>query len=291
MKIYEALNYAKGKLSNIIKNKGRAYSEAEALMLFTLKVTREELYMHFHDVLGKKKFAEYKKTINLRLKHIPMQYITRESYFYSRDFFIQRGVFIPRPETETVIEAVKYLKSKLCKNASAADIGTGSGIIAVTLLCEIPEIETMHAFDISVKAINTAKPNAKKYNCFGRIKFIKNDFFGFINKHKTKYDIVLSNPPYISLKDMKKLEDEVLIEPHSALTDKKDGLSFYTKFMKYAKIFLKNEGYLVFEIGDNTAQRIKEIFSNEAWSFIKILNDFNDKERVMIYRYDGEEND
>lgn len=288
MKIYEALNFAKNKLHKFIKNRNQAYLEAEGLLLHILKISREELYTKLRGNLKDFDKEKYINLVFLRCKRMPKQYLTKSAYFHDKKFYIERGVFIPRPETECVIDAVKHIKGHLAKNSIATDIGTGSGIIPLALLKETKKIKKIYAFDISKQAIKVSRINAKRYDTSGKIKFIHRNFFKNINRMRLKFDIVLSNPPYIKMADMKKLPKEVLQEPHSALTDKKDGLSFYKKFKKYAKIYLKNKGYLVFEIGDNMSHDIRKIFKGKEWVLVKSLFDFNNKERAMAFRYLGQ---
>ncbi len=288
MKICEALNFAKNKLHKFIKNRNEAYMEAESLLIYILKTSREKLYTRLRDSLENSDKKKYVNLVLLRCKRIPKQYLVKFVFFYDRKFYIESGVFIPRPETECVIEAAKKIQLQLAKNSIAADIGTGSGIITLTLLKEIKKFKKIYAYDISTKAIKVSCFNAKKYGISEKIKFIHGDFFRQINRTKIKFDVVLSNPPYIKMADMKNLQKEVLHEPIPALTDKKDGLSFYKKFMKYAKIYLKNRAYLIFEIGDKMGPEVRKIFKGKEWILIKSIFDFNNKERVMVYRYLGQ---
>ncbi len=205
-------------------------------------------------------------------------------FFYGNEFACKKGVLIPRQDTEAVIEAVLSLPLK--PKTLAAELGPGSGIISVTLCLECPEIAHITAIDISKKATSLTYLNAKKHGVEGRITAKYGNFFTLARKSPSKFDIIISNPPYITQKAMSKLQKEVLHEPAAALTDKKDGLSFYKKLASEAKNILNPGGYMVLEIGDNMEADVKKVFHNKNWTHLSTFNDFKGTKRALIFRFE-----
>ncbi len=284
MKIIEALNKAKTQLKKVIKNNYNAYKEAEEILLHTLKTTRETLYVMFKQEMSHNSQKRYDKYIKMRLSGEPLQYILESEYFYDREFIVQKGVFIPRPDTETIIDAVKTIESNLNKNITIADCGCGTGVIAITLLKEINKIKKAYCFDINKKAIELTKLNTKKHNVYSRVEFVPGDFFKKTKEINKKFDIIVSNPPYIREDEFNTLQIEVKKEPKTSILAGYEGLTFYKKFARYGKSFLKKDGYLIFELGDKMADKVKKFFENKNWSFVMIMRDFRKKIRVLIYQ-------
>jgi len=205
-------------------------------------------------------------------------------FFYGNEFACKKGVLIPRQDTEAVIEAVLSLPLK--PKTLAAELGPGSGIISVTLCLECPEIAHITAIDISKKATSLTYLNAKKHGVEGRITAKYGNFFTLARKSPSKFDIIISNPPYITKKAMSKLQKEVLHEPAAALTDKKDGLSFYKRLALEAKNILNPGGYIVLEIGDAMELKVKKVFLKDNWSYLSTFNDFKGTKRALIFRFE-----
>lgn len=221
------------------------------------------------------KYKKIRKALN---KGKPLQYLTKNAYFYGYNFYVNKNVLIPRPETEILVNETNKLINKYFKdNISILDVGTGSGNIAITLK-KLNNNYSVTAGDISNKALKVAKKNAKLNNV--DITFIKSDLLNNINK---KYDVLISNPPYID-KENDFVEDIVLNnEPHLALFAKNNGLDNYIKILKRSKKVLNKKNIIAFEIGDkqkeNLIKIIKEYYPN---SIIKTYKDNNNLDRIII---------
>ncbi len=208
----------------------------------------------------------------------PIQQIVSCAYFYGRKFFVNENTLIPRPETELLVkEVLDY--SKCMKKIKVLDIGTGTGCIPITLVLENSDI-TAHSVDISDKAIETAKKNALFHNVYEKVKFFKSDLFENVNE---KYDIIVSNPPYIPLKDKNSLQSEVRdFDPSVALFSEDDlGVQFYEKIIPNAWDYLLPNGLIAFEFGINQADIIYNILKNNGFKNIKIKKDLNSTDRII----------
>ena len=284
MKIYQVLNNARKQLYKITKDRYSAYKEAEEILIHILKITRETLYVMLKQEIPEKIRIIYENSIKKRLKGEPLQYILESEYFYGREFIVKKGVFIPRPDTETIIDAVKALGKDIKKSITIADCGCGTGVIAITLLKEVKNIKMAYCYDINKKAIELTELNAKKHNVYNRIKLIYGDFFKKAQEQNKKFDIIVSNPPYIRQDEIDNLQKEVKKEPKTALVAGIEGISFYKKFIKYCNSILKKNGYLIFELGDNMAETVKKLFENKKWTFVMSMSDFRKKVRVLVYK-------
>ena len=213
----------------------------------------------------------------------PLQYILGEWEFYGYPFFVDERVLIPRQDTEILVEQCKYLiidkeKPKVC------DIGTGSGAISISLGKEVKNAQIL-GLDISEKALEVANKN-KELNKAENVKFLKSDVFATLRDEKyknVKFDLIVSNPPYIPVEEYRELMPEVLNhEPKNALTDEHDGYYFYEKITKESRDFLIDGGYLAFEVGYNQAQKVSELMRENSFEVISIVKDYGDIERVVI---------
>ena len=215
-----------------------------------------------------------KKVFRQLNKGKPLQYVLKRAYFFSREFFVKKGVLIPRFDTEILVNsACEIIKEK--KLTSCLDLCCGSGIIGITLNKETQIITTCS--DISSKALKVAKKNAKHHNA--KISFIKSNLFKNI---KQRFDLIVSNPPYIPSSDIEKLDSVVKDnEPHLALDGSDDGLMFYREIINQAPNYLNKNGWLCFEVGINQAQDVKEMLKKN-FKNVKIVKDYNNIERVVI---------
>jgi release factor glutamine methyltransferase len=281
---FDAVSTAALKLRGIIKNKKASFIEAEAIMLNAASITKEKLYICYRDSVPVSVLRKFCKYIKMRLKNTPIQYITGSEYFYGRLFNVKKGVFIPRPDTEALIDAVISIKDSLPSGAVAADCGSGSGIIPVTLLNELDKISLFYCFDRNPKAVKLTIENALKQDVIQRIKPLKGDFFDLCRRDKLLFDVIASNPPYIRLKDLKSLQKEVLKEPRMALTDEGDGYSFYKKFSTEGPAILKKGGFLAMEIGDDMGKRVRKLFLTDSWRFEGSFRDFRGSERALVFK-------
>ncbi len=214
--------------------------------------------------------------------HRPLQQIIGQAYFCSKKFFVDENTLIPRPETEIIVtESLKILEN--IKNPILLDIGTGSGCIpiAIALNCHAIKIE---AVDISQKALEIAQRNAIFHNVQNQIKFYQSDLFENV---QNQFNIIVSNPPYIPLKDKDSLEIEVKnFDPYNALfTREVDGTEFYEKITKNAKKYLQKDGFLLFEIGINQSQKVCNILETYNFKVLKVLKDLNSIDRIIIAKY------
>ncbi len=208
----------------------------------------------------------------------PLQYILGQWNFYGRDFFVEEGVLIPRFETEILIEKILDIKEKF---NNILEIGVGTGIISLTLAMELENCEIL-GVDISEQAIKLSKKNKEKFgikNC----KFIKSDMFKNIENCK-KFDLIVSNPPYINGKDMKELHRKLDYEPQNALYGGEDGLDFYREIIEKSKDYLNEDGYLSFEIGYDQGEYLKDYLREYGFKNIKLYKDYNDFDRCIIAR-------
>ncbi len=223
---------------------------------------------------------EFFKLISKRLKNFPLQYILEKTEFWSMEFKIKRGVFIPRQETELLIE--KIVEFATGKKVLIADIGTGCGNIAIALSKELPGADII-ATDISSKAIELAEENARIHGVEKRIKFLKGNLFEPLERLglSKSFDVICSNPPYISLREKNNISKEVLnYEPKKALFSGWDGMSFIRKFMKFSPSFLKNRGRVYFEIGETMEDNVRALL--EKWRKKEVYTDLFMKPRIAM---------
>lgn len=254
---------------------------AEILLAHVLDCKRLELYLKFDQPLKENEKNKYRELIKRRGLREPLQYIIGKVEFYGLDFIVNSKVLIPRPETEILVEEIinQYDKNQaLC----ILDIGTGSGNIAITLAKNFSN-SMITSLDINNDAVELAKENAKLNNLNGRLIFENVDFNDYNLRDSQKFDIIVSNPPYISQKDYKNLEKELVEhEPKNALTDEGDGYTFYHLISKKAPNLLKNNGKLYFEMGQGQANKISKVMSDNGFKNIKMVNDYSGIQRIAI---------
>ncbi len=275
MNYLEALNYG----NSLLKNNNSNYSlDTELLLASALNLTREQLILSLKKKIKKKICRKYMEFIIRRKNNEPIAYILNKKEFWKYKFFVNRHVLIPRPETEILVEEMLNFLS-LNSSKSILDVGTGSGCIIISLIKERPKCRGT-AVDISKKAINVAKINAKMHHLRNKIKFINID----IDKFKqNKYDFIVSNPPYIKKFDLKRLNKDIrFYEPKAALDAGINGLREINKLIIKSKILLKNKGKLIFEIGSKQKNEIKSLLKKNGFYIDKICKDINSHPRVII---------
>ncbi len=273
--------YRKAFIDVYLKN-GFPFDEAKSEVDFALETLFNYTYKDFmlEKSLKDWQISKLNNVITERVTtHKPIQQIVGQAYFYGRKFFVDENTLIPRPETELLVSDVLELAKKF-ENPKILDIGTGSGCIPITLIMENPKIQA-DTVDISVKAIETAKKNALFHNVLSNLNIIHSDLFENITG---KYHIIVSNPPYIPLKDKNSLQIEVRnFDPESALfTNDDKGLEFYKKIAEQAGKYLFDGGYIAFELGIHQAEDVKNILIDNNFKVIKIEKDYNSIERVII---------
>ena len=222
-------------------------------------------------------FVEY---INRRCKNEPLQYILGSQEFMGLNFIVNPSVLIPRQDTETLVETIlDNLPQR--KKIVILDIGTGSGCIAISLAHFIKNSDII-ALDISKKALEVARYNAYKNNVSDRVHFLESNLMDGLNKLNYKFDIIVSNPPYIPLDEMKSLSYDVSnFEPHTALYGGVDGLDFYRNIINDSPDFLNPNGLIAFEVGYNEANAVTSLMQDK-FKNIKIIKDLNKIDRVVI---------
>ena len=254
--------------------------EAEILLAHALKTERIKLYIDFEKEPDRVALEVFKGYIARRIKREPAAYITGHKYFMSLDLKVTPDVLIPRPETELLIENAVELSRAFDQKISAIDIGTGSGAIAVSLAKFIDNIEVC-ATDSSKKALDVALENAKRHKVESKIKFLEADLFP---KDGRKFDIIISNPPYIRTADIGRLQPEVKdFEPTTALDGGPDGLEYYRRIIHAAGNYIKEGGFLMLEIGADQSMPVTGII-NEKFKSKNVLvkKDLSGLDRVII---------
>lgn len=255
---------------------------AELLLADILKCKRLDLYLKFDQPLKESELNIYREYLSRRANFEPYQYIIGKAEFYGRNFNVNPNVLIPRPETELLIEEViKISKSKT--NPTILDIGTGSGNIPITLVLESHDFE-LTSIDVSDKAILTAKENSKFFEIEEKIDFVVLDFLSEkIYSMNKKFDIIVSNPPYVSLDDYQTVQKEILnFEPKDAVTDNGDGYKFYKRIAEVGKKLLNSNGIIICEIAKGQSQNIEKLFLEFNYSSIKFIKDYQDIDRIVI---------
>ncbi len=252
--------------------------DSELLLSKVLDIRREDLLINLHKKIEKKKFKNYKKLLNKRKNKEPIAYILKKKEFWKLDFYVDESVLIPRPETEIIVEEVlKFYNYNSSKNF--LDIGTGTGCITISILKERPKCKAT-AIDISKKALNVAKFNANMHHLQNKIKFVNIDIDKF---SYNKYDFIISNPPYINIVDIKRLDLDIkLYEPIIALEAGIDGLSKIRKIIRKSRTLLKNNGKLIFEIGNKHIDIIMKLLLENGFYINKICKDIQSYPRVVI---------
>ncbi|MCC0662896.1 peptide chain release factor N(5)-glutamine methyltransferase [Clostridioides sp. ZZV15-6597] len=243
----------------------------------------DRLYIHLNlnkelDEEQKTKFIGFAEE---RINGRPIAYIVEKREFMGLDFFVKEGVLIPRPDTETLVEEIIEI-CKDRKNVSILDIGTGSGAITVSLAKYI-ENSNVTSFDISEIALEIGKKNAIINEVDEKIEYIKSDLFTALNDSNIKFDIIVSNPPYIKKQDIETLHTQVKdYEPYNALEGGEDGLDFYRKITERGKKYLNECGILAYEVGHNQAEDVINIMKSNGYKQIYTKKDIQGIDRVVI---------
>lgn len=256
---------------------------AEMILGKVLTCTRIELYLNFNKLLTRNEREEIKLLIKKRATHYPLQYLLGETEFYGNKFFVNEGVLIPRPETEILVDAIiLYIKKTNKSKWKILDIGTGTGIIPISLSKYFAENKnelSLIATDFSEEALENSKKNIEFHN-IQNIKLVQSNLFENIAE---KFDIIISNPPYIQNDEMKNLSKEVKkFEPKSALLGGKNGLDFYNKILKNSGNYFNKNGKIFFEIGGNQKDKIIDLAKKLNFTIIDTIKDYNNFYRVLV---------
>jgi release factor glutamine methyltransferase len=257
-------------------------AEVELILCHLLNVSRLELVLHGMERLTPEVHTKFDQIIERRLTRYPLQFILEETWFYGRKFRVTPAVMAPTPETELLcVAAVKFIHAKRITRAKVLDVGVGSGVISLTVASEIIDAQVV-AVDVSEDALAVARENADTLSVNNRVEFRQSDMFSAI-KSNERFDLILSNPPYIAEPDYAGLEPEVLADPKIAMTSGFEGLDAIRIILKQAPAFLAPGGRIMFEIGYGQADKIAALTAEDKrYNSISILRDLNDIDRVII---------
>ena len=275
MNYFQTLKFGSNRLKS--SNISTHILDSEILLSFVLNLPREKILINLDTNIKNSIFNDYKILISRRETKEPIAYIINKKEFWKNNFYINNDVLIPRPETEIIVE--ELLKStKDNSSKKILEIGTGSGCIVISIIKERANFYAT-AIDISKKALNIAKINAKMHHLINKIKFINID----IDKiQDNKYDFIISNPPYINKYDLRRLDKSIFsFEPHVALEAGIDGLREIRKIILKSKKLLKINGKLIFEIGNNQYIKIKKILDENGYYINKVIK-VSSSPRVII---------
>ena len=252
--------------------------DSEILLSKIISKDREYIILNSHEKINKKSLDDFNNLIERRKKGEPIAYITNNKEFWNDSFYVDKNVLIPRPDTELIIDQVLTIFQKN-KQLQLLDIGVGSGCILLSLLKERPNFFGT-GIDISKKSINISKYNAKILQLTNRVKFYNSDVDNF---KIGKYDLIVSNPPYIKLLNMKYLERDVInFEPRLALSGGFDGFSKIRKVISKASYLIKRNGKLILEISFSQTEKVRKILKENGFYTNKVIKDYGKKDRCIV---------
>lgn len=276
--VLEAINMSTDYLAK--KNIESARTNAELFLSSILNCKRLDLYMMYDRPLTETELIKYREYLRRRSNFEPLQYIIGKVEFYGLELKLCRDVLIPRPETELLVETVIDNVTKDDK-IKILDIGTGSGNIAIALAANLPESELI-AVDLSEKAIELANENAKINQLESRISFECKDINSLDEDKYTDFDLIVSNPPYVSASDYKTLQKEIRnYEPDFAVTDFSDGLQFYRRIISISRTILIAGGQLFFELAEGQSGKVKNLLLENGYRNIMIVKDYQGINRII----------
>ena len=258
-----------------------AQEECERILMKLLGCSRSELYLKEY----KEDLSEVREkllgVLEKRAKRTPLAYLLKEAHFWQETLFVDERCLIPRPETEILVERVLKASSEDAgRSFSFLDIGTGSGAIAIAILRTFKNARGT-LLDISGEALEVARENLDRYKLENRVRLVQGDLFGpFANDQK--WDLIVSNPPYLSGEDWEEVQEELKFEPKRALDGGKDGLDFYRKIIAGAKDHLTLGGRLALEVGQGHAEKVSKWLQTAGYDNIQRFNDHLQVQRVVM---------
>jgi len=261
-----------------------ARREAGSLLSHVIGKDRTFLISHAEDIVAGDDLARFREAVARRASGEPLQYITGVQDFYGREFRVTTDVLIPRPETELLVEAA--LEVIAHKPAPLiCDVGTGSGCIAITLVCERTDARAV-AVDVSAPALAVAEDNSRRHGVSDRMRFTISDCFESVDR--TAFDLVVSNPPYVAAAALSGLQREVRDhEPLIALSSGVDGLDVIRRLLRDAPAFLKTDGYLIMEIGFDQGEKVQRLINENLWRLDEIRPDLQGIPRIVLVQKRG----
>lgn len=275
--------------TTILKDNGLEEAGLDAWLLLEYKTGKNRAYYFAHgdEPVSDETAAEYLDLIGKRAGHIPVQQLTHQAFFMSYEFYVNENVLIPRQDTETLVEeGLKCLDD--VEKPEILDMCTGSGCILISLLLERQDAHGA-GVDVSPEALEVAKENASLLNVENRADLVESDLFSAPyfcekgGKEGGKYDILISNPPYIATEEIETLMEEVrLHDPRKALDGMEDGLYFYRKITEEAGEYLKPGGWLLYEIGCTQGEAVSEMLRNAGFEKVQVVKDLPGLDRVVM---------
>ncbi len=261
--------------------------DIELILMNLLNVNKAYIYTHREQVVNKEIVDKYDELVDKRKNGCPVEYLINKQEFMGLDFYVNRNVLIPRPDTEILVEyIIDFAKNNLLKKdkINIVDIGTGSGAITLSLAHYIKN-SFIYSVDISEDALNVAKENCKRFKLNDKVKFLHGNVFEPLQRYdlQGKIDIIVSNPPYIPSYEINELQIEVSsYEPRLALDGGDDGLKFYRQIIDEASLYLAYNGLITFEIGYNQAKDVTEYLKkNGRFMDINLIKDLAGRDRVI----------
>jgi len=256
--------------------------EAGSLLEYAIEKDRTFLFREAEYHLTKEETETFRTVVSRRAAGEPLQYITNRQDFYGREFRVTPDVLIPRPETELLVESALELMGDMQSQSLVCDVGTGSGCIVITLLCEHPGSRAV-ALDISNEALSIAKLNSNDQGVADRIEFLLSDCFESLVDKRPTFDLIVSNPPYVPETAVGGLQREVKDhEPMVALSPGGDGLSIIRRLISEAPTFLRETGFLLLEIGFDQGEAVRQLVDPRVWRLIDIRPDLQGIPRIVL---------
>ena len=260
------------------KNIKNPVLDSQILMSEAIKKEKEFIILNFDKEISNKSLEYFNELIHQRASGEPIAYLVKKKYFWKYQFTVNRDVLIPRPDTEVLIEEVlKLTKNK--DSLNLLDVGVGSGCILISILKDKKNFYGT-GIDISKKSLDTCKINGENLGVINRLKLYKSDIDNF---HFRKYDLIISNPPYIEKSKLKYLEKDVIgFEPKQALDGGVEGLSEISKVINRSSELIKKNGFLILEIGFDQKWKVKKILENKGFYIKKIVRDLSNNDRCIV---------